>query len=177
MKERRFKMFCVFCGCKLPEDSSFCPKCGKLVKAKPEGVAHEPELLPELTDFTEEPEAVFELKSDAETPEANREDEETRKEELLLTPEQEEKKNGLSSRILIFGILGLVFANMGFLAPVGLALSIVSKAFVSRYVKLYGETSGKATVGKILGKVGFGISVGITAFIVTWLSIFVLALL
>ena len=62
-----------------------------------------------------------------------------------------EEKDELSGSILKFSILGLAFGSSGLLSLLGLIFSIVSKCKLNSYLKKFGETTGRATVGKHLG--------------------------
>ena len=69
-----------------------------------------------------------------------------------VDPDREDKSDRGGS-ILKFAILGLAFSTTFWLSPLGLIFAIVSRIKVNSYIEMYGDTEGRATVGKHLGKV------------------------
>lgn len=61
-------------------------------------------------------------------------------------------KSDRSGSILKFAILGLAFSATFWLSPLGLIFAIVSRIRANSYIDRYGDTEGRATVGKHLGK-------------------------
>ena len=152
-------MFCSFCGNKIPDGSGFCPKCGRRLDA-----SHKIETAPEIDHELgsaaphEPPLDIFELRTENAQPEGEK--------IPVPDPNEEEHRAAAAKRILIFGILGLSFAVLWLFSVIGLAFSIVSKILVARYVRRFGETSGKATVGKSLGKAGFIVGIILSVFVI-----------
>ncbi len=109
-------MYCKHCGYQLPEDSNFCPNCGKIT----EEVKKEEEKV-EVIDCTS------------------------------VDPFLEEQRDELGGKILKFSILGLAFSF--FLPILGFIFTLIAKAKIRSYVNLFGETQGRASVGK-------GLSIG-----------------
>lgn len=121
-------MFCKYCGNQLPEDAKFCPKCGKI---------------------TEEQE--FEANDAFETQE-NENSNFYESEPIILNETRndvlDQQKDEDAGSILKFAILGLAFSIP--VSVLGLIFTIISKSKVKGFIRKYGETSGRATVGKIL---------------------------
>ena len=114
-------MYCKHCGNELPENSNFCPVCGKSIedtKQEAEEATFEP--INEIVDF---------------------------------------KRDEHGGSILKFGILGLAFAVSFYFSLLGLIFSIVARVKVKSYIREYGETDGKATVGKHLSVAGSIVSI------------------
>ena len=105
-------MFCKHCGNQLPENATFCPKCGKVNDGQSFGQNESYE--PINTDN------VF----------------------------YNAQKDSDAGSILKFSIMGLAFS---FILPIlGLIFTIIAKTKVRNFVEAYGETEGRATVGKHL---------------------------
>jgi hypothetical protein len=127
-------MYCKYCGNKLDEQATFCSKCGKRVE--------------EEIDAFDQP--------------------------VFKNTEEEDQKSKLGSPILGFGITSMIFAFISFILS-SCALSIAAIAFegiiiysaltvmfpilgvifaaesrsrAKEYKMVFGETNGKATVGK-----------------------------
>ena len=132
-------MYCKHCGNELPENSNFCPVCGKSIedtKQEAEEATFEP--INEIVDF---------------------------------------KRDEHGGSILKFSILGLAFAASFFLSFLGIIFAAISKHKVATYIAEYGETQGRATVGKHLGIAAIISSIVMTVFFTLYLSIIVLAVL
>ena len=126
-------MFCKYCGNELPSGSSFCPSCGK-----------------NDIDAIED--------NNISSGELNNIDE---PEEILQSTDQvyDAVRNALGGKILKFAIMGLAFGASFFLSPLGLVFSIISFIKRCKYVKEYGNTVGRATVGKNLGNAALIVSI------------------
>ena len=139
-------MFCRFCGNELPEGANFCPKCGKINEVE---------------------EATVNENAGAEIPETP----------VMDATESvnvfEEEKSSLAGKILTFGILGLAFAVSFWLSFMGIIFSAIAKAKVGEYVAKFGETEGRASVGK--GLATGGLIAGIILTVLFFLYIIVLA--
>ena len=77
-----------------------------------------------------------------------------------------EKKDSLAGSILTWGILSLAFSVSGCLAILGFIFSFIAKGKVKQYVELYGETEGRASVGKGLSKAGFIVGIIMTIYMI-----------
>lgn len=89
-------------------------------------------------------------------------------EQIVVDPIYQQEKDDLSGEVLKFGILGLAFACSGLLSLLGLIFSIIARAKAKEFARRYGDTEGRATVGKHLGKAGLIVSISLTAFFVVY---------
>lgn len=76
----------------------------------------------------------------------------------------EQIKEGLAKKTLTWGILSLAFSLTGCLSLLGFIFSFVAKSKANEYARYFGEVEGRARVGRILGKVGFGVGLGMTIY-------------
>ena len=76
----------------------------------------------------------------------------------------EELKNGMAGQALTWGILSLAFSASGCLSLLGFIFSFIAKSKALAYERTFGILEGKAKVGRILGKVGFGVGLGMTIY-------------
>ncbi len=127
-------MFCKHCGSSLPENASFCATCGKKISAAPADDTKQ--------DFNYTPGFDFEASSTTyDFPAAG-------------TPAQptptDEARDAHGGKILCFAILALAFSLSFYLAIVGTVFFILARIQLGQYLAKYGETEGRATVGKAL---------------------------
>ena len=90
---------------------------------------------------------------------------------------EDPEKDELGGKILKFSILGLAFACSFFLSLLGLIFSIISKSLVNNYKEMYGETEGRATVGKHLGIAGLIASIVMLVLFAVYVVVVVAAVL
>ena len=163
-------MFCKYCGYKLADDANFCPKCGKLVL--------EPE--PEITTAPIQEKSIAEDQVTALEPVYIEQEEEpvyyVEPNEMELAPEVEAEKNSLGTNILVWGILALAFAETAIFSILGIIFGNVAKGKVKKYQEKFGDTDGKATVGKIFANISVPLSIGLMAFLFFYLFIYVVTL-
>ena len=76
----------------------------------------------------------------------------------------EQLKNEMASQSLKWGILSLAFSASGCLSLLGFIFSFIAKSKALAYEQTFGVLEGKARVGRILGKVGFGVGLGMTIY-------------
>ena len=76
----------------------------------------------------------------------------------------EQMKNEMASQSLKWGILSLAFSASGCLSLLGFIFSFTAKSKALAYEQTFGVLEGKARVGRILGKVGFGVGLGMTIY-------------
>lgn len=127
-------MFCKYCGSSLPAGASFCITCGKKIITGPVGN--------EKQDLNDTPRFDFEASSTTyDFPAAG-------------TPAQptptDEARDAHGGKILCFAILALAFSLSFYLAIVGTVFFILAKVQLGKYLAKYGETEGRASVGKAL---------------------------
>ncbi|MBO5510352.1 MAG: zinc-ribbon domain-containing protein [Clostridia bacterium] len=76
----------------------------------------------------------------------------------------EQLKSGMGGQALTWGILSLAFSASGCLSLLGFIFSFIAKSKALAYERTFGVLEGKARVGRILGKVGFGVGLGMTIY-------------
>ena len=81
-----------------------------------------------------------------------------------VTEANEQRKNGMAGQALTWGILSLAFSASGCLSLLGFIFSFIAKSKALAYEQTFGVLEGKARVGRILGKVGFGVGLGMTIY-------------
>ena len=86
----------------------------------------------------------------------------------------ERLKDQMAGEALKWGIISLAFAASGCLSLLGFIFSFIAKGKALAYQNVFGVLEGKAKVGRILGKVGFGLGLGMTIYVAL---VFVIALL
>ena len=73
-------------------------------------------------------------------------------------------KDEMAGQTLKWGIISLAFAVSGCLSLLGFIFSFIAKSKALAYEQTFGVLEGKARVGRILGKVGFGVGLGMTIY-------------
>ena len=73
-------------------------------------------------------------------------------------------KDEMAGQTLKWGIISLAFAVSGCLSLLGFIFSFIAKSRARAYEQTFGVPEGKAKVGRILGKVGFGVGLGMTIY-------------
>ena len=76
----------------------------------------------------------------------------------------EQMKSEMAGQALKWGILSLAFSASGCLPLLGFIFSFIAKSKALAYEQTFGVLEGKARVGRILGKVGFGVGLGMTIY-------------
>ena len=61
--------------------------------------------------------------------------------------------------------MSLIFSGTVCLSLLGFIFSFIAKGKASSYETVFGEISGRAKAGRILGKIGFGLGLGMTIYI------------
>ena len=162
-------MFCKYCGNKLSEDANFCPKCGKLVLddepvVRSEAPAEEKTIAAEVAIVADEStvpeEAIVEAVSAGPA-------------EVELTYEEEKAKNSFATKIMVLGIVALATAVSVWFSLVGLIIGVIAKGKVREYVEKYGDTEGKASVGKGLATAAIPVSIALMVFMFFYILLIV----
>ena len=76
----------------------------------------------------------------------------------------EQMKSEMAGQALKWGIISLAFSASGCLPLLGFIFSFIAKSKALAYEQTFGVLEGKARVGRILGKVGFGVGLGMTIY-------------
>ena len=76
----------------------------------------------------------------------------------------ERLKDEMAGEALKWGIISLAFAASGCLSLLGFIFSFIAKSKALAYEQAFGVLEGRAKVGRILGKVGFGVGLGMTIY-------------
>ena len=121
-------MFCKYCGNQLSDDAKFCSKCGKITDAN--------ETVVNPTDYD-----FFSVEPI--TPQLD-----------YMQGQAMYEKDRKAGAILKFAILGLALTCTFYLSLLGVIFSMIARAKSRKYIRLYGETNGRATVGRHLSLAG-----------------------
>ena len=73
-------------------------------------------------------------------------------------------KDEMAGQVFKWGLMSLIFAASGCLSLLGFIFSFIAKGKASSYETVFGEISGRANAGRILGKIGFGVGLGYSIF-------------
>ena len=84
-------------------------------------------------------------------------------------------KDEMAGTALKWGIISLAFSASGCLSLLGFIFSFIAKSKALAYERTFGVLEGKARVGRILGKVGFGVGLGMTIYMAFAVFVGVLA--
>ena len=76
----------------------------------------------------------------------------------------ERMKDEMAGQVFKWGLMSLIFAATGCLSLIGFIFSFIAKGKASSYETVFGEISGRANAGRILGKIGFGVGLGYSIF-------------
>lgn len=146
-------MFCNNCGTQLPDNSAFCANCGaaqNVQQAAPQAPAYEAQ-----PQYNQAP--VYEAQ-----PQYNQ------------APVYNAAPEADAGSLLVKGILALALSEFGI--P-GIILGSMAKKLAAQFMAANGgQIFGKAKVGSILGKIGFGLGIGMTIFWGIYLLFFVIIL-
>ena len=123
-------MFCKYCGSKLPDNASFCVTCGKKVATEDYASGADAFTYADPNNF----EFYDHFTNTPPTP----------------PTQKDEERDAHGGKILCFAILALAFSLSFYLAFVGTVFFILAKVQLGKYLAKYGETEGRASVGKAL---------------------------
>lgn len=180
-------MFCSNCGTQIPENASFCANCGTAVKAAAPVVE---EAIPVAAPVVEEATPVAAPVVEEATPVAAPVVEQAPVQEAqnVYAPAPTYAQPTYSAptysaapaapvdanSLLIKGILALALCEFGI--P-GIILGSMAKKLAAQFMAANnGQIFGKAKIGSILGKIGFGFGIGMTIFWGVYFLIFVVLL-
>ena len=76
----------------------------------------------------------------------------------------ERLKDEMAGAALKWGIISLAFAASGCLSLLGFIFSFIAKGKALAYQNVFGVLEGRAKAGRILGKIGFGVGLGMTIY-------------
>ncbi len=76
----------------------------------------------------------------------------------------ERLKDEMAGAALKWGIISLAFSASGCLSLLGFIFSFIAKGKALAYQNVFGVLEGKAKVGRILSKIGFGVGLGYSIF-------------
>ena len=76
----------------------------------------------------------------------------------------ERLKDEMAGAALKWGIISLAFSASGCLSLLGFIFSFIAKSRALAYQNVFGVLEGKAKAGRILGKIGFGLGLGMTIY-------------
>ena len=77
----------------------------------------------------------------------------------------ERLKDQMAGEALKWGIISLAFAASGCLSLLGFIFSFIAKSKAKAYQNAFGPLEGRAKVGRVLGKIGFGIGLGVLIYL------------
>lgn len=76
----------------------------------------------------------------------------------------ERLKDEMAGQAFKWGLLSVIFSGTVCLSLLGFIFSFVAKSKALSYQTVFGELTGRAKAGRILGKVGFGLGLGMTIY-------------
>ncbi len=152
-------MFCTNCGANLPEGTTVCPQCGAIVEGAATPAVEQPVYQAPAQPQYQQP--VYQAPQyNAYQPKAT------------ADPDQ----SASAKSVLIFGILGLAFADTFILSFLGIIFSAIGLKKATQYGYDYGLLTGRAKVGRILAKVGLILGIVLTVFFVIYLIAIIAAI-
>ena len=145
-------MFCKYCGNELPEQANFCTSCGKITEERGDDI-------------------VVEAVAPTATPDPDWAALEAEREARL-----EAERDEMGGSILKLAILGLAFGISVWLSLLGIIFSAIARSKIKQYVSRFGETRGRASVGKGLSIAGLAVSITFTCFIALFIVLLIAGL-
>ena len=73
----------------------------------------------------------------------------------------EAQKSEMAGQTFKWGLLGIIFSGTFCLSLLGFIFSIIAKSKAKAYKRAFGALEGRAKAGNILGKIGFGLGLGL----------------
>lgn len=129
-------MFCKNCGRQLDEGENLCPACGTVNATE-----------------TAAPTAgiTYDLGANS-------------AEDSAVDTANQLLKDEMAGQTFKWGLMSLIFSASGCLSLLGFIFSFIAKARAVAFERTFGELSGRAKAGRILGKIGFGLGLGMTIY-------------
>lgn len=81
-----------------------------------------------------------------------------------VTAVNERLKDQMAGEALKWGIISLAFSASVCLSLLGFIFSFIAKGKALAYQNVFGALEGRAKAGRILGKIGFGVGLGMTIY-------------
>ena len=81
-----------------------------------------------------------------------------------VTAVNERLKDQMAGEALKWGIISLAFSASVCLSLLGFIFSFIAKGKALAYQNVFGAREGRAKAGRILGKIGFGVGLGMTIY-------------
>ncbi len=158
-------MFCKNCGTQLPENAAFCANCGTAQETQPVAPVEEAPVAPAEAAVETPVAAAVEtpVATAVETPVAA-EPQYTQAPTYQAAPVYNAAPAGSvdAKNLMIKGILAIALCEFGI--P-GIILGSMAKKLAAQFMaENGGQIFGKAKVGSILGRVGFGVGIAMTIF-------------
>lgn len=72
----------------------------------------------------------------------------------------ERMKEEMAGQAFKWGLMSLIFSGTACLSLLGFIFSFIAKGKAMAYQNVFGELQGRAKAGRILGKIGFGLGLG-----------------
>ena len=90
-------------------------------------------------------------------------------------PVNEALKDEMAGQVFKWGLMGVIFANTGCLSLLGMIFSIIAKNRATNFERTFGEIKGRALAGRIMGRIGFGLGLGVSIFFTLYIFITAIA--
>ena len=74
-------------------------------------------------------------------------------------------KSEMAGQTFRWGLLSLIFSGTVCLSLLGFIFSFIAKSKAKAYQNAFGPLEGRAKVGRVLGKIGFGIGLGVLIYL------------
>lgn len=153
-------MFCSNCGNQVAEGASFCANCGTALKTEQAPVAEPVTAEAPVAEPVAETPVAVETPVQQEIPVATPVAEPTYQQAPTFNAAPVENVD--AGTLLIRGILAIALCELGI--P-GIIFGSIAKRLAAQFMAANGgQLFGKAKIGSILGRIGFGFGIGFTIF-------------
>ena len=174
-------MYCKYCGSLLKDNARFCTACGKpaevAIQSETTPVVNNVPVQPQPTPVQPQPAPVQPQPTPVQpqpVPISPVQPAQYQQPVSTPAPAVSNEISDKQSSILTFGILALAFAISFFVSFMGIVFGIITMNKVKEYVQLMGETTGRASVGKGLGKAGLIVGIVLTSIFVLYIALIVI---